>query len=651
MVEFDRALEGEPTAAANVKICVVGIGGGGLNVLDRISFDRMLDANVVAMHTDVRVLMNSMSAEKLQLGADVMRGIGSGGDPELGREAAWSSRAKVKAVLEGHHMVFVCCGLGGGTGSGAAPVVARLAKETGALVFVFATMPFSFEGRRRLRQAELAMEELAVHADALILFENNRMGELVLPKEGIQKAFSQADQLIGHSLRAIATMVSQPGIVRMGLADLMTALNSPNARCLFGFGEARGTNRVQDALKRALKSPLVNQGLLLKNARNLLVHVAGGESLTLSEVETLMKQLGKCVPENTHIMFGLAVDARMGDAISLTLISSLSAEEIAVNDVDDETQEAGNERNSSNHASAPEDSSQRQDELLLQQSAGENAAPSNVVTIRSKVTQEGTGLAPVQKTFTAPVRPEEPDLFGTPLKSASVVVPVIEPEPQALFTPASEPAVEEVKPQQPFIRINIPQSAPVEDVAEEILESPAETAVDVEAEPVFAETEEVVENLETVWEPVEPEAVHEPASEPEAVEVPEEVEAVAAAQEQTAQPETAAPSIFSVIDDDDDEYEEEAPVGHWTDKYTNAAPAQASPPPVSVPVVAEQGSPARQPALAATTPVPVAAFKQASFDLNQDESGRFKGTSKNIVEGEDLDVPTWMRLRQKARGK
>jgi cell division protein FtsZ len=172
-----------------------------------------------------------------------MRGVGAGGDPDLGREAALFSRDVIRQNLAGHQIIFICAGLGGGTGSGAAPVITEIAKSTGALVLVVATMPFSFEGRRRITQAEEALELLQKRADALILFENNRMGELILPKDGIQKAFGAADQLISQSLRAVSTMISTPGLVKLGLDDLTSALSSSNGRCLFGFGEAKGQNR------------------------------------------------------------------------------------------------------------------------------------------------------------------------------------------------------------------------------------------------------------------------------------------------------------------------------------------------------------------------------------------------------------------------
>lgn len=323
MVEYDRNALKETIEPGSLKTCIVGVGGAGGNVLDRITLDRTVDAKLVSMHTDIRVLNHTMTPNKVQLGIELMRGIGAGGDPDLGREAALFSREQIREAVEGHDIVFICTGLGGGTGSGAAPVVAEVAKSTGALVFLTATMPFSFEGKRRIHQAEQSLSQLQKRADALILFENNRMGELTLPKDGIQKAFTQADQLIAQSLRAVSTILTTPGLVKLGLDDLTAALSTSNGRCLFGFGEARGQNRGTEALKRALKSPLIDQGRLLHQTKTLLVHIAGGESLTLLEVDAIMKQLGKNVPDQTHILFGVAVDAKLGDSVCVTLLSSL----------------------------------------------------------------------------------------------------------------------------------------------------------------------------------------------------------------------------------------------------------------------------------------------------------------------------------------
>lgn len=732
MVEFQRNQDREPSAMSSLKICVAGIGGGGLNVLDRICLDRLMDVTLVSMHTDVRVLGHAMAPLKIQLGAEMMRGIGCGGDPELGREAADASSEQIRAALQGHEMVFICTGLGGGTGSGAAPVVAQIARELGAMVFIFATMPFSFEGRRRLTQAEMALEDLQRNADAVILFENNRMGELVLPKEGIQKAFSQADQLIGHSVRAISTMVTQPGVVRMGLADLMTALRSPNARCLFGFGEARGTNRVQESLKRALKSPLVNQGQLLQNARNLLVHIAGGESLTLAEVESLMKQLGKYVPDETQIMFGLAVDPKLGDMMTVTLISSLTAQQMSLEPSADAVVEP---RVASRPQPAPPRTPVEKapaysgNGLQLHAPVGEASEPEPPVA----PVQHAPAPAPVQQAASptpAPVAvpasapkavdPLPAELFAEfheqpvaqapapapaptqpapqPRQAAVVSVPVQmqevplfeEPAPQAL-APAPAPA-----PAAPLM-MEAPQPLPVPAPAQQPVRTIAQTPA-----PVYAPEPAVQAQAQAHMAPAPVAPAPQPEPEPVRAEAPvhETVEPeMPVVKEQSikaasilVQPHTATPpharheeeevkplvkqSIFSMVEDEEEEEEEqdedeefvdemedeaeeqeeeetgsvearspEAAGAHWADKYIQPKPHAGVQPSVE---------PRREPqrTLQTTAAAPakkVIEAKQPSLNLQQEEVARFKGTDKTIVDGDDLDIPTWMRMRGKVK--
>lgn len=645
MVAYERNQDRESAEIPKTKICVVGIGGGGLNVLDRICLDRMMDATLVAMHTDVRVLSHAIAPVKVQLGSDVMRGIGCGGDPELGREAATASRHAIRSAIEGHEIVFVCSGLGGGTGSGAAPVVAEIAKELGSLVFVFATTPFSFEGRRRLAQAEIALEELHSPADALILFENNRMGELVLPKEGIQKAFSQADQLIGHSVRAVATMLTQPGIVRVSMADLMSALRSPNARCLFGFGEARGSNRVGEALKRALKSPLVNQGLLLQNAQNLLVHVAGGESLALAEVDALMKQLGKHVPEQTQIMFGLAVDPKLGDLLSVTLISSLSAQEMAL------------------------ESSQRP---AVQRPPTRPADPARplvtpvpgqfdrhmVVTPPPSVSTNGSHatLRPVAPGGSLPAQPELPAMHAVAPSSAPVQPPVNH------AVAAAAPAVVDLfeqemqaPPSQPLVESPPPVAHATPAPAAPVVAEPAPPPAPAPSPPELFAGDHVpiaparVEPLAVVEPPPAPVAVVEVP--PPVVQEPRVVEPVEYEQRHVApepQPAAIKASIFSVIEDDDEEEVEETGV-HWAQKYIQPK-QEVHAPPVVEPrrdVIRPQLETVHAAAPTVKAPVEV---RQPSLKLAQDDVARFKGTDKTIVDGDDLDVPTWMRRRAVAKG-
>jgi len=309
-----------------IPIKVVGVGGAGSNALDRVVLDGMEKGDLIAINTEVQSLASSVAACKVQLGRSVTRGLGAGGDPELGYQAAVESADEIRQVLVDARMIFICAGLGGGTGSGAAPLVAHLAREAGSLVIAFATLPFSFEGKRRSTQAQEALARLNEIAHAVICFENDRMGDMVAPKAGIHQAFAVADITISQSLRSIVNLIQRPGLIRIGFDDLLRALRSDNGRCLFGFGESDSDNRAHDALKQALKNPLMDKGKMLADAAHVLVQVAGGPGMTLSEVEILMQELGRHVNDQTQILFGTAVDGKMGNRLSVTIISSLAAD-------------------------------------------------------------------------------------------------------------------------------------------------------------------------------------------------------------------------------------------------------------------------------------------------------------------------------------
>src|SRR6266536_4150674 len=310
----------------NIPIKVVGVGGAGSNALDRVVLDGMEKGDLIAINTEVQSLASSVAACKVQLGRSVTRGLGAGGDPELGYQAAVESADEICQALVDARMIFICAGLGGGTGSGAAPLVAQLAREAGSLVIAFATLPFSFEGKRRSTQAQEALARLNEIAHAVICFENDRMGDMVAPKAGIHQAFAVADITISQSLRSIVNLIQRPGLIRIGFDDLLRALRSDNGRCLFGFGESDSDNRAHDALRQALKNPLMDKGKMLTDAAHVLVQVAGGPGMTLSEVEILMQELGRHVNDQTQILFGTAVDGRMGNRLSVTIISSLAAD-------------------------------------------------------------------------------------------------------------------------------------------------------------------------------------------------------------------------------------------------------------------------------------------------------------------------------------
>lgn len=324
MIEIKR--HHHATSETDLRIKILGLGGAGSNALDRILLDGFESAELVALNTDVQALTSSVASTKVQLGRNTTRGLGAGGDPEVGYAAAEEGADEIKTALEGATMVFLVAGLGGGTGSGSAPLIASYARAQSAMVVAFVTMPFSFEGKRRRAQAEEALESLQQYADVVICFENDKLGDLVSPRAGIQEAFLAADQTISQSVRAVALLVQRNGIVGIGFDELQTALRVQNPRCLFGYGEAEGDNRAHAALERALKSPLMDRGRMLEDATNVLVNVVGGPSMTLNEVQILMEELNRHIGDDTRILFGTAVEPRMGNRMAVMLLSALNGD-------------------------------------------------------------------------------------------------------------------------------------------------------------------------------------------------------------------------------------------------------------------------------------------------------------------------------------
>jgi cell division protein FtsZ len=312
------------TPAAPV-IKVLGLGGAGGNALDRLMLDGMEGATLIALNTDVQSLNGSVAPHKIHLGKAVTRGLGAGGDPEIGYEAAEEAAPEIKAAIEGADMVFLCAGLGGGTGSGAAPLIAHMARTAGAMVVAFATMPFSFEGKRRRAQAADALAQLEQYADLTVCFENDRLGETASHKAGVQDAFVAADQVLSHSISAIAAIIRRGGIIPTGLDELAAAFRRQHPRCLFGYGESDTANRAHDALARALKSPLMDKGKMLADCQSVVIHLAGGPDLTVQEITTLMEEFHKHIGDDTRIDFGVSTDAKLGRRLCVTIISSTGA--------------------------------------------------------------------------------------------------------------------------------------------------------------------------------------------------------------------------------------------------------------------------------------------------------------------------------------
>jgi cell division protein FtsZ len=528
MIEFklETANAGAEGAPA---VSIIGIGGAGANVLDHIALEGMDGVELISMNCDVRSLTSSMAQRKVQLGKSLTQGLGCGGDPELGQEAAASSIEDIREALSGRRMIFVCVGLGGGTGSGAAPMVTRLARETGAFVIVFATMPFVFEGKRRMQQAQTALSEIRGYANALVCFENDKMGELVLPKKGVTEAFEVADKIICQSVRAVTTVATQPGLIRIGMDDLVTALKNADSRCLFGFGQAKGEARATEALQQALKSPLLDRGQLLEKARNVLVHICGGINLTLFEIETLMRELTKHVSEDAQILFGAASDNKLADSLSVTIISSLgnvkAAPPVAAAQIP-----------------APAPQPLRPVPLPVTQHTGSvpilsvqprqvpQPPPASQVAPPAFTMTGATSSVPVLK-LSAQIEPTRP---VKPVKEAPLTPPVAEPDlfaapPEAPSSPEPVMVMEETVP------VVVVEEAPVaeEVVAVPVMEEIAAPVVEETPEPVIEEVVMAVAEEEEVPQVEEPEEVV--AQEEEEVVEEVEMEEEIVAQEETVE--------------------------------------------------------------------------------------------------------------------
>jgi len=323
MVQLNRQFDRLDNSSEPIFIKVIGLGGAGSNVLDRVVLDGIEQVELVAINTDVQSLAGSVAAQKVQLGRSITRGLGSGGDPEIGLAAAEEAAEDIRAAIRGASVVFLCVGLGGGTGSGAAPLIAEVAKSENALVLVFATLPFSFEGRRRCLQANDGLEKLRSKADAIVCFENDRMAEIIQPRMGVHEAFAAADLTISQSIRSLAGLLQKPGLIRLGFDDICAVLRGGDTRAVFGYGEAEGENRAHDALSRALKNPLMNRGSLLADAYQAIVHIRGGANITLGEIQIIMEEVNRHINDHTQLYLGIATETRLGSRLAVSIVSSL----------------------------------------------------------------------------------------------------------------------------------------------------------------------------------------------------------------------------------------------------------------------------------------------------------------------------------------
>jgi cell division protein FtsZ len=305
----------------NLVIKVVGVGGAGHHVLDQIALEPVPGVSLIAMDTDSRAVGQSSAAEKFVLGARQTRGIGAGGDPDLGRAAAQEDLARIKTACGGADLVFVITGVGGGTGSGAAPVIAQAAKESGALVLGIVALPFDFEGERRHRQAQLACHQLKSAADAVICLANQKTCKLIDDKTSMVDAFKISNELLAQGFRGIWRMLTLSGLIQVGFGDLCAATRGRHSESYFAAIEVAGENPAQQALEKLIAHPLLEGGRILQETECLLISIIGGPDLKMSEVNRLMEKISR-QSENAHVIFGAAIDPSFLGRLGVTVIAS-----------------------------------------------------------------------------------------------------------------------------------------------------------------------------------------------------------------------------------------------------------------------------------------------------------------------------------------
>jgi cell division protein FtsZ len=302
-------------------IKVLGVGGAGCNAVSHLARESFAGVSFAVMNTDAPALAQSAVTAKLNLGAKSTRGLGAGGDPERGRAAAEEDAARIRALCEGADVVFVVAGLGGGTGTGAGPVVARIAKETGALVLSIVMLPFDWEGGRRLRQAQLGLHELKGVADSVICLPNQRVFKLIDDNTSLLEAFDISNELVAQGVRGIWRLLSRPGLINVDFADLCSVTRGKHAESCLITAEAQGEGRSREVMENILAHPLIEGGQVLAESAGVLVCIAGGKGLTMAEVNWIMERISRQC-EQAHIIMGAAIDEELGDKLLVTLVAS-----------------------------------------------------------------------------------------------------------------------------------------------------------------------------------------------------------------------------------------------------------------------------------------------------------------------------------------
>ena len=302
-----------------VNIKVVGIGGGGNNAIREMTLQGMSNLDLIAINTDVQALSLSQAGQKIQIGKTLTNGLGTGGNPELGKKAAEEDKDKISKAMESADIIFITAGMGGGTGTGVASVAAKIAKQHGILTIGVVTKPFTFEGKKRKLQAEVGIEELKNEVDALITISNDRLLKIISKDTSMKNAFEMTDKVLCQSVQAIADLITIPGLINLDLADVRTVAKDAGLS-LVGIGTGKGKKKAAAAAKMAISSPLLE--VSIKGAKSLLINVTGGLDMSLFEVNGIVDIISKAVGQDTNIVFGAIINEEMQDEIRVSVIAT-----------------------------------------------------------------------------------------------------------------------------------------------------------------------------------------------------------------------------------------------------------------------------------------------------------------------------------------
>lgn len=301
------------------KIKVIGVGGGGCNAVNRMIESGVGGVDFIVANTDLQVLNVSNAETKLQIGKNITEGLGAGANPEVGREAALESKKEIEEALAGADMIFVTCGLGGGTGTGAAPIVAEIAQEQGALTVAIVTKPFKFEGRKRMEQAEVGLEELKKHVDTIIVIPNDRLRDMIDRTTPIIEAFKEVDNVLRRGVQSISDLIAVSGLVNLDFADVKAVMQN-RGNAIIGIGIGEGPDRAVEAARQAVASPLLET--TIDGATDAIINITGGNSLTLFEAEDAAEVVRNAANTDINTIFGAVINESLNDEVIVTVIAT-----------------------------------------------------------------------------------------------------------------------------------------------------------------------------------------------------------------------------------------------------------------------------------------------------------------------------------------